>query len=322
MAFVKSRYTFDCETDDGNILLYNSFKGLQSLAMISRDDYHTLLEGLSCESVDKESSALNKMMDLGHIVSEKLNEESFCSLKIMEQVERPVLCLIIMPTEQCNFRCRYCYENFQKPKMSSQVQNDIISYVRKNINRYTALEVRWFGGEPLEALDVVDNLSRHFMHICSAAKKTYRAGITTNGYNLTLNVFEMLYSLHVFDYQITIDGLKDEHDRLRILKNGTGTFDRIVHNLQTIKREARAPFCPFTIRTNFNKQSAAKIQEYLAFVSQTFDDSRFCFSVERAADWGGESVKSISDILMDKDDYRKLLQTIENADIQLNLNYS
>ncbi len=33
-----------------------------------------------------------------------------------------VMELILYPTEQCNFRCTYCYENFDIGKMSESVQ--------------------------------------------------------------------------------------------------------------------------------------------------------------------------------------------------------
>ena len=60
--------------------------------------------------------------------------------------------LVIMPTEKCNFKCKYCYETFRKGKMSPAVQDAIINYVKKNIRNHTELAVIWFGGEPLEAL--------------------------------------------------------------------------------------------------------------------------------------------------------------------------
>ena len=48
-------------------------------------------------------------------------------------------------------------------KMSEAVQNSIIKFVQKNIRYYTELNVGWFGGEPLEALDVVENLSKRLI---------------------------------------------------------------------------------------------------------------------------------------------------------------
>ena len=94
--------------------------------------------------------------------------------KLMDIVNYSKLYLVIMPTEQCNFRCEYCYETHEKGKMSKKTQDALIRYVQKNIYRYTGLNVGWFGGEPLEALDVIEYLSQNFMKICKVAKKPYK----------------------------------------------------------------------------------------------------------------------------------------------------
>lgn len=124
--------------------------------------------------------------------------------------------LVIMPTEKCNFKCKYCYETFRKGKMSPAVQDAIINYVKKNIRNHTELAVIWFGGEPLEALDVIERLSLAFINICQLARKPYSASMTTNGYNLTPEVYNKLYDLKVYGYQITLDGYKDQHNSQRI----------------------------------------------------------------------------------------------------------
>lgn len=54
--------------------------------------------------------------------------------------------LIILPTEGCNFRCTYCYENHENKKMLPETKESIINFVEKNISKYTALRIEWFGG--------------------------------------------------------------------------------------------------------------------------------------------------------------------------------
>ena len=78
--------------------------------------------------------------------------------------------LIIMPTEQCNFRCQYCYESFKFGKMSLEMQDAIINFVRKNIYKYTEVHLDWYGGEPLLAFDVIQYISENVLKICKCAK--------------------------------------------------------------------------------------------------------------------------------------------------------
>lgn len=197
-----------------------------------------------------------------------------------------------MPTEQCNFRCKYCYETFEKGKMPKLIQEAIIKYVKKNILNYAGLSVSWFGGEPLMALDVIEYLSENFIKICKVAKRQYVSGITTNGYNLTPDVFRRLCKLKVLEYQVTIDGFKKQHDSQRILANGNGTFDKIVNNLIQIK-STKTLGTIFCIRTNYTKSIIENIDDYLRFYKQNFnDDARFSLYVQQAGDWGGDRVKS------------------------------
>lgn len=39
--------------------------------------------------------------------------------------------LIMMPNEDCNFRCVYCYEDFVKSEMKETVQKGILKYLEK-----------------------------------------------------------------------------------------------------------------------------------------------------------------------------------------------
>ncbi|MEJ2779710.1 hypothetical protein WIW89_02090 [Stygiolobus sp. CP850M] len=56
--------------------------------------------------------------------------------------------------------------------------------------------------------------------------------IITNGYLLLDTVkFKVLLEKGVKIFQVTIDGYKDAHDKLRPLLNGKPTFDKIFKNL-------------------------------------------------------------------------------------------
>ena len=60
--------------------------------------------------------------------------------------------------------------------------------------------------------------------------------MTTNGFFLDKTMFDMLYKLKIYNYQITIDGEKEHHDKYRVTHNGKGTYDVIMSNLLNIKK--------------------------------------------------------------------------------------
>jgi uncharacterized protein len=86
-----------------------------------------------------------------------------------------------------------------------------------------------FGGEPLLNYKV---LLKSVKDIKSLEHIGVSSDITliTNGTLLNKNIAEELFP-YMDAFQITIDGTKESHDRLRPYKNGFGTYDVILSNL-------------------------------------------------------------------------------------------
>ncbi|MBI1744717.1 radical SAM protein [Candidatus Acetothermia bacterium] len=195
--------------------------------------------------------------------------------------------LILMPTEQCNFRCVYCYETFIRPKMKPEIRQGIKNLVRKRANSLKQLQIAWFGGEPLVGFDVVRELSRDMIRTCTQHHVAYRAGMTTNGYLLTPSVArELVEELEVRDYQITLDGPPEEHNRRRKLIGGQSTFERIFENLKAMKQ--LSGHFRVAIRMNFDMGNHSKIPNFIERLAQEFgEDSRFSVLFRPVEEWGG-----------------------------------
>jgi uncharacterized protein len=192
MTYKPSKFNFIHTCKNGELRLYNSLEGTKSLSIIPPEHAGDVIVLLTNGAVSGNGNHEAFLIEHGFIVPKEQDEDSRRRLRMMEKTTDSTLDLIILPTEQCNFRCKYCYETFEKGKMDTTVQEALVKYVRKNIQKFTALHVSWFGGEPLEALDVITYLSEEFIKICKAARKPYSAAMTTNGYNLTLDVYKKL----------------------------------------------------------------------------------------------------------------------------------
>ena len=108
----------------------------------------------------------------------------------------------------------------------------------------------WFGGEPLMHFDAVLAISRHARRVAEGAGVMSVLHMTTNGYGLTRERSKALVRAGVHDFQITLDGPAETHNRLRVLQNGKGTYDRVFQNvcaLASIEGELK-----ITLRINFN----------------------------------------------------------------------
>lgn len=171
------------------------------------------------------------------------------------------LILTINPTLACNFNCPYCFEaTHPNTYMSDNVEDDIIRYINSNKDA-KAIDVTWFGGEPLLAFDRVKSLTIKMKSLGLA----YTARMITNGYLLTQDVINELPSLSIKSLQITIDGMADLHDSRRCLKSGKPTFEKIIKNIDIL--QAQLPQIKINIRMNVDEANEAdfiKLYKYLS----------------------------------------------------------
>ena len=88
--------------------------------------------------------------------------------------------LILLITEQCNFRCVYCYEDFKIGKMEPDIIEGVKNLINKRIEGLNLLQLSFFGGEPLLNKRAIFELSAFAKERCDTNKKNYNGSITTN----------------------------------------------------------------------------------------------------------------------------------------------
>lgn len=287
--------------NDMTMLGYNSYKGLESILIIETNKIDKVMSWVKEKSInDNEDPDFLKLCERGFFVPEETDERANRKFVIYKNVFDSRLRLLIDTTTSCNFRCKYCADAFEKDEiMPIEIQSNIIEFVRKNIGRYTGVSIDWFGGEPLVGLDVIKYISNDLIEICHRARKPYSATITTNGYLLSPNNIEELLRLKILTYTVTVDGLKETHDKLRVLADGSGSYDVIINNLKYIRDKIINPFVCINIRTNITKEIFDKIEEYYLYMDEQFgNDPRFNQLFRVASDWGGTRVASIKDSLV------------------------
>lgn len=149
--------------------------------------------------------------------------------------------LILVLSEDCNMRCKYCsYSGQYRYNRIHSDKHMSIGMMRKAVDFYfshsTEIEnkhLSFYGGEPL--------LNFPLMKACIGyIDEKYRVPMTYNStVNGTLLSGERARFLVENDFSllVSIDGPKFIHDRNRIFKNGKGTFDRIIANLKILKKK-------------------------------------------------------------------------------------
>lgn len=222
----KSKYNFVYKRENGDVVIYNTYS--KAVILLTDQEYQHYITS------DYEKIDTVQYKENGILIDDDFDELHF--LKYMHykaKFSRHNLHLTIAPTLDCNFDCPYCYENRRNGKMSKEVQDALIDFVKDRINEGTEnIDISWYGGEPLLYFDIVEYLALKIRKLAEDNDCGLKMYIVTNGYLLSKDVIRRLDEIGIIRVQITLDGLAEHHDKSRPLRNGGRTFDRIFTNLE------------------------------------------------------------------------------------------
>ena len=145
--------------------------------------------------------------------------------------------IVVTVTSACNFACPYCFQDRRDGHMAPEVRDALVRFVERRLasGRHNHLGVAWFGGEPLLAPEIIDELSAQFMSLADRYGVGYRAMIHTNGFLLDQDMVDFLEARAVKAAIVPLDGMAEAHNATRYLHGGAPTFERIMGNLRSIK---------------------------------------------------------------------------------------
>ncbi len=260
-----SRYNHFFKEENGIVMAYNAFSN--SFATINEEQYNMIMaifnnNGNVPAETDKRAEMEALRADLirgGYLIDEAIDE--FEILKAQSRIARfstDILALTIAPTLKCNFKCVYCFEDPKKDTIDAALEEKLIKFVEQKLDGKKAFQLSWFGGEPLIELNTIERLVRAFEKLCKEKKVSMQPGsIITNGYLLSKEVAEKLKNVHIGHAQITLDGIPEIHDKRRMLKNGAGTFAKIIANIKSASR-----FMGISVRINVDKSNMERLDEF------------------------------------------------------------
>jgi len=195
--------------------------------------------------------------------------------------------LIVMPTEACNFRCKYCYEDFALGRMRPEIVGGLKQLLDRRAPELQSLTLSWFGGEPLLARDVVRDILRHVSALrLLHPRLQFSSDITTNGWFLTPELVHEFAALGLARYQVSVDGPREWHDRTRVRAGGGATFDRIWNNLRALR--ALPDAFVVLVRLHASRDNATALHEFVAEYGAEFGpDPRFKLLLRKLSPLGG-----------------------------------
>ena len=266
---VRSRYTRVIDLGDGMALLFCAANG--ALAEIDRETYPTI-ERLLADPIPPTSESERELWDAlvanGFLVDDDLSEvDSLHRASLSGRETGDYVSLTIAPTLACNFACDYCFESHSSVRMSAETELALLAFTDRNLANATGLMVTWFGGEPTLCLPTIERLQRGFLEICTRRGVAFDpASIITNGYLLDKAMATRLRDIGVTTAQVTIDGPRKSHDNRRKLRNGRGTYNRILDNVAE-----SFELLDIVVRINVDKDNVASAIDVVRELNERVD---------------------------------------------------
>jgi len=240
--------------------------------MIDEQSSDRFMDMLTNPRSDYEADDLfQSMIEEGYIIKEEFDElDDLRELNQLASTASHVLRLTILPTETCNFTCPYCFiYTLRNKHMVAETWDALYklcqNFCEKNKDKSGfLLNLIWYGGEPLIVSDKIISFMAKIKELLrDYPNGNLRSNIVTNGYLLDYATFQKLCDVNVRQFQVTLDGDAENHDKLRTLANKKPTFDKIYSNLlEIVQKVSKNEDFGFAIRCNFLKSSVPSINDF------------------------------------------------------------
>jgi uncharacterized protein len=147
--------------------------------------------------------------------------------------------LLLNVTENCDLNCGYCIYsgnyvgeriNSKKNMTFETAKNSIDFFVSKSKN--DASLIAFYGGEPTRNWKLIED-SINYAHT-TYPDKTFVFSITSNFFAIE-PILDKIIANQIY-INISLDGPKKIHDKYRVSKNNSPTYDKILQNIRTLEQ--------------------------------------------------------------------------------------
>lgn len=294
----KSQYVSVIRISERYTLLYNS---LTNIFVILTPELNHIWESFPSCDLNQNKNFESVLIEGGFIISSEVDESRIFINNLIQNInDGKHYHLIINPTLDCNLGCWYCYETHSHDRMDEKMIMRVRLLITKILNR-SELEhfhLSFFGGEPFLYFNlIVKDLIKYAYTNCLDMDKSFSLSFTTNGSLINDPMIDELkrYDDATINFQITIDGNKDFHNKVRHFRNGIGTYEIIIKNIKKLLLHGFS----VVMRINFTKENIEYISEVLNDLCEPIFINNKLFHVDFQQVW------------QDRSSYRTLTDSID-----------
>ena len=253
---------FEFETKNNNKYIFDNCKGVvipssQEISYIINNfekSKEIIIQNLKNQFSLSEIESLPIYNYVNDLVNEGMlfpnNSQVISNKKISYEnlLNTPTSQLVLILTESCNMRCKYCIYSNYYPGVKSYSNKDMtVKTALKAVNKYinfhkekqkrgNFIEPRiiFYGGEPFLKFNIIKSV----INYCE--KKNFKPTfhVTTNGTIMSDDIIDFIIEKNIV-VLFSLDGNKENHDRNRVKTNNEPTFDYIMENIKKLQEKKR-----------------------------------------------------------------------------------
>jgi uncharacterized protein len=166
-----------------------------------------------------------------------INYEGKTDFEVVKKNEKNnILTIWLHLTNQCNFRCTYCFVEKNTKRMNETLIEKILLRLQIAQNKYKFEKIKLVlaGGEPLFEMELIKKIIEK-VRLLDKNNQIFEIGIITNGSLLTEQIAEYCRNNNI-KISISLDGIGKINDSTRKLANGSGTFRHIKKGIDTAQK--------------------------------------------------------------------------------------
>ena len=192
---------------------------------------------------------------------------------VLMQKDAPVKALCLHVSHDCNLRCKYCFASTgdfgtgHRMTMNVETAKKAIDFVIARSGKRHNIEVDFFGGEPLMAMDTVKATVDYARSLEKEHNKNFRFTITTNGILLDDETIDYINE-NMSNAVLSLDGRPEVNDNMRPTVNGKGSYDVILPKFQ--KLVAGRGDKDYDLRGTFTRHNRDFAQDVIHIADQGF----------------------------------------------------
>lgn len=264
-----SKYTFLIEACE-NLYAYNTLSN--SLIQINDKDVYLQIKKIQEKNLNlvKENydPEFYDILSKHKIITEN-DEDDFLIFKSIIMAQRQhdsSMHLTIAPTMDCCFNCHYCFEKEKaKTYMTHETMDAIIKYVM-SLDKLESLSLTWFGGEPLMAIKQIEEFYDKFKP--QWGDREFISNIVTTGYHLDKDVIRILDKVGVDSVQITLDGNRETHNKIKNFPGSGDVFEHVLKNVELYNDIS--PKVNIVFRVNLTLENANEYESLQNMILERF----------------------------------------------------